>query len=117
MAAVLGGMECDVAVLLYAAGANRFIGDKGVVLSGDQEEGHADPVHYALGPGRFVVFLCVAIAEIRRRNGVVKFTDGADQTKTVARVCLRKELCFLGETGQQPGDEMALVEIVVGPLE
>src|SRR5262245_49787798 len=83
VAAECWSAEHDMAVLRHAGGANRFEWYKGIVLGCDQQIRNADSVHYALGTSGFVIFLGVAITEMRSRDRVVEFTDGADSTESV----------------------------------
>src|SRR5215813_12991819 len=117
VATVFRGVECDMPVLLYAAGENCLVRDEGVVLCGDQKIGHADLVHNTLSTCGFVVFLSVAITEVRRGNRVVESADRADQTEPITRIFLREEVCLLDVASHQPSNEMALVEIVVAAFE
>src|SRR5260370_14900777 len=64
-----------------------------------------------------VIVLRVAVAELRRGNGIIELANGSNRRQTVELVTLRKELLFSGVTGHQADHKAPLVKVVVHALE
>src|SRR5260370_7107415 len=90
MGAMLGRDKLDGGIFNDLCSYEGCIRDKGVILRGDHERGHADLRGDPFRADVFVIILGVAIAELWGRDDVVKLTDGSDRSEAGERVALRK---------------------------
>src|SRR5438874_12699213 len=99
MAAMLGRQKLNGGILADFGGQEGSVGDEGVVLRGDHQRGQADLSDDAFRADVFVIVLCVAIAELRRGDDVVKLTQGSNRRKAANRVALREQFMLSGVAG------------------
>src|SRR6266850_5384118 len=117
MAAVLGRNKLDGRILVDSGGQERTEGHEGIVLGGDQEQGHADLRRDAFRTHVLVIVLSVVIAELRRGDDVIESTDRPDWSQAGNRVALRKHFVFSLIARHQAIHEAPLVNIVVHAFE
>ena|ERR1700741_416104 len=90
MAAVFWGDEADGGNFVDFCGEEARVQYEGIVLGGDEQEGHANLSGDALGADVIVIVLSVAIAKLRCGDEIVELADSSDRSDAVELVALRK---------------------------
>src|SRR5215471_12861336 len=78
MSAVRAHREGDVRVLRQPRIAKRRDGHERIVLGGDDERRHAEPIDHPHGARAMVIIVGAVETEMRRRVHLVEFPNGSD---------------------------------------